>query len=84
MFVAPASGEHPGGRLGITVPGAVGSAVVRNRLRRRLRAAIERADVRRGRDVVVRADRSAAEADYRELEKSLTGALRRANRELTV
>ena len=79
VFVAPATPGQPGGRAGITVPGAVGSAVVRNRLRRRLRAALQRTDLGRDRDVVVRVDPTAAGASYRELETNLTSALSRAN-----
>jgi ribonuclease P protein component len=78
VFVAPASPGNPGGRAGITVPGAVGSAVVRNRLRRRLRAALQRMDLGRL-DVVVRVDPGAAGASYLELETNLTSALSRAN-----
>jgi ribonuclease P protein component len=79
VFVAPATPGHPGGRAGITVPGRVGGAVVRNRLRRRLRAALQRSDLGRDRDVVVRVDPSAAGANYLELETSLRNALSRAN-----
>jgi ribonuclease P protein component len=79
VFVAPAMPGHPGGRAGITVPAAVGSAVVRNRLRRRLRAALQRTDLGRDRDVVVKVDPGAAGASYRELETNLTNALSRAN-----
>jgi ribonuclease P protein component len=79
VFVAQALPGQPRGRVGITIPGTVGSAVARNRLRRRLRAAVERMDVGRGRDVVVRADGSAAGASFHELEENLRMALKRAN-----
>jgi ribonuclease P protein component len=79
VLVAEAPSREPRGRVGITIPGTVGSAVARNRLRRRLRAAIERMDMRHGRDVVVRADGSAARASFHELEENLRMALKRAN-----
>ena len=82
VFVAPATPGEPGGRVGITIPGAVGGAVVRNRLRRRLRAALQQTDLGPDRDVVVKVDRSAAGASYRELETNLTSALSRANERL--
>ena len=79
VFVAPAAPGDPGGRAGITVPGAVGSAVVRNRLRRRLRAALQRTELGRDRDVVIRVGQGAVEASYLELETDLKSALSRAN-----
>jgi ribonuclease P protein component len=79
VFVAEAPSVQARGRVGITIPATVGSAVARNRLRRRLRAAVERMDMRRGRDVVVRADSGATEASFHELEESLRMALSKAN-----
>ena len=79
VFVAPAAPGRLGGRVGITVPGVVGRAVVRNRVRRRLRAALQTTDLGPGRDVVVRADPSAAEASYLELETHVKSALSSAN-----
>lgn len=75
--------------MGIVVSGRVGKAVVRNRVRRRLRAALSQLlaqGVRReacyaGRpsfDLVVIARPSAAEAGYRDLRTSLSRALGRA------
>jgi ribonuclease P protein component len=78
VFVAPATPGHGGGRAGITIPGAVGSAVVRNRLRRRVRAALQSTELGE-RDVVVRVDPSAVRASYLELETDLISALSRAN-----
>jgi ribonuclease P protein component len=71
-----------GSRVGITVPGTVGGAVTRNRLRRRLRAAFDRIETHGERDVVVRADAGAAEATFHQLEEDLRMALSRANRAL--
>jgi len=76
-------------RVGIVVSGKVGKAVVRNRVRRRLRAAlsellgegVQREACRAGQpafDLVVIARPSAAETGYWELRDSLSRALSRA------
>lgn len=60
-------------RLGLTVGAKVGHAVVRNRIRRRVREAyrLSETSYRRGYDIVVVARSRAAEADYRELAECL-------------
>ena len=57
-------------RLGITVGAKLGHAVVRNRVRRRLREIyrLHEAQMRSGWDIVAVARTRAAEADYRALE----------------
>jgi len=62
-----------GNRLGITVGSKVGIAVVRNRIRRRVREAyrLSESSYRRGYDIVVVARSRAADADYRELQECL-------------
>jgi ribonuclease P protein component len=82
VFVARATPTGRSGRVGITVPGGVGPAVVRNRLRRRLRAAFDSLEMGADRDVVVRGDQTAAGATFRELEDHLKMALTRANEAL--
>ncbi len=69
----------PQNRLGITVGGKLGKAVIRNRVRRRLREAYRlfEASVRPGYDIVVVARARAAESDYRVLDASLRGAFAR-------
>ena len=59
-------------RLGLTVSTKVGKAVVRNRVRRRLREVyrLHEDQVLGGRDVVVVARVRAASSGYRQLEKS--------------
>ena len=66
------AGERP--RLGVTASRKVGGAVVRNRVKRRIRAAFraQRAVLPRGCDVVVIARPSAAKLSGAEIEASLT------------
>jgi len=64
-------------RLGITVGVKLGCAVVRNRVRRRIREAyrLEEAGLKPGFDVVVVARNRAASTDYAHLHQSLVKAL---------
>lgn len=68
-------------RFGFVVSKEVGKAVVRNRLKRRLRAIIGGwlAQLARGYDVVIVARPRAAEASYAELQSALLDLLRRAD-----
>jgi ribonuclease P protein component len=72
----------PGPAVGFVVSKGVGNAVVRNRVKRRLRAlASDRlADLPRDADLVVRALAPAATVDYATLGHDLDGALRTATR----
>ncbi len=79
IFVSPGVGSSP--RLGITVTRKAGGAVVRNRLRRRLREAFRRAGATGAPgtlDVVVNVSPRAAEASYEELKNELGRLLARA------
>jgi len=68
-------------RVGFVVPRSVGGAVVRNRVRRRLRALVTvRLDRLGGADLVVRALPSAAGASSARLATDLDSALRGAQR----
>lgn len=69
--------------MGIVVSKKVGKAVVRNRVRRRLREALRLTVQGRGlsleaADVVIIARPEAALADYHELEHNLTHALKKS------
>jgi ribonuclease P protein component len=78
LYVAP--NELDRARVGITVSSRVGNAVVRNRVRRRLREAL-RARLDRlasGRDILVVARPASAEATWSELSSALDAALLRA------
>ena len=65
-------------RCGFSASKAVGNAVVRNRVKRRLREIIRGASVAPGYDVVVVARPSAAEAPFAGLRAEVIGLLRRA------
>ncbi len=68
---------QPGNRLGLTVSTKVGGAVVRNRVRRRLREIyrLHEEQLRPGWDVVVVARIKAAHSSYAALERSLLSQL---------
>ncbi len=74
FLVLARSHPQPLARLGVAVKGALGGAVVRNRIKRRLRALLARLQARipAGWDVVVQARSSqAARADFAALEREL-------------
>jgi len=69
--------DHP--RLGFAIPKGVGGAVVRNTVRRRLRAALQpRYEDLRGVDVVVTASVAAAGQAFAQLDADLRRCLERA------
>jgi ribonuclease P protein component len=65
-------------RFGFVTGKAVGGAVVRNRVKRRLRAAAESLETAPGVDIVVGARKTAADATYHALQKSLGALIERA------
>jgi ribonuclease P protein component len=73
------SDDPEGGRVGFVVSGAVGRAVTRNRVRRRLRHLMrERLDLLPASSLlVVRAQPAAADAGYRDLAEDLDRCLQR-------
>ncbi len=62
----------PGNRVGLTVSSKLGCAVVRNRLRRRLREIyrLHEESFRRGWDIVAVGRAAATDADYQKLERA--------------
>ncbi len=68
-------GSRGPARLGLAVPSSVGGAVVRNRIKRRLRAAFVAARPSDGLDVVVRARPEAESMSFQELEREIRKAV---------
>jgi ribonuclease P protein component len=70
--------ETAASRFGFVVSRRVGKAVVRNRIKRRLREIIRQTPVRQGWDVILVARIPAAEAAFRDLNQSVRKLLVRA------
>lgn len=78
VYIASNELDHP--RVGITVSGRVGKAVIRNRVRRRLREAV-RARINQlpvGRDIVISARPASANATWSQINAALDSVLKRA------
>src|ERR1019366_2408404 len=71
-FCLARTGSDEGARLGLTVPRAIGGAVVRNRIKRRLRDFFRhrRAEIGARWDIVVNPRRAAIDANFAELERA--------------
>ncbi|MCY4653006.1 MAG: ribonuclease P protein component [Dehalococcoidia bacterium] len=65
-------------RFGFSVSKRLGNAVVRNRIKRRLKSAAKEASVQEGWDLVIIARQGARAADYWSLKRSLDGLLARS------
>lgn len=77
VWAAPAP-DPAVARVGLTVPGTVGGAVRRNRVRRRLRAIVRSYDPAPGSDVVIKADRGVTGRNFQDLDHVVRTALERA------
>jgi ribonuclease P protein component len=80
----PANGEAATPRFGLTITKKIGIAVERNRIRRRLKAAIRELQCRHARpgyDYVLIARRAALDCTYPDLVKDLEIALKRVGSE---
>lgn len=75
VFATPAR-DH--GRVGIVVPQRVGHAVVRNRMKRRVRAIVGALPQRTDVDMVVRLEPAVVPLKFQELENHLVTAFERA------
>jgi len=69
---------HPMSRFGFTAASTLGNAVVRNRIKRRLREAVRSLPVVPGWDIVINSRRGAAEASYDQLRAQLSELMTRA------
>ena len=78
LYIAP--NELDRARVGITVSGRVGGAVVRNKVRRRLREAVRARYPRlqAGTDLVINARPGASDVSFGDLCQALDGLLERA------
>ena len=65
-------------RYGFAVGRRLGKAVVRNRIKRRLREILRKAPLSPGWDVIIIARNPAATTDYKTLEKSVADLLKKA------
>jgi ribonuclease P protein component len=72
-------GDGAGVRIGLTVPKALGGAVVRNRIKRRLRSAfrLHRADWNIDWDIVLNPRKAAILAPFADLERALAEVIRK-------
>jgi ribonuclease P protein component len=70
-----------GARLGLTVPRAVGGAVVRNRIKRRLREVfrLHRAKIAPQWDIVLNPRRAALEAEFAQIEREMGRVIEKCN-----
>lgn len=78
IHLAPRDDGGSATRLGLVVPGRLGTAVERNRIRRRLRAAFRACRPPSPCDVVVRPDASLKEAPFEEIVRALCGVIEKA------
>lgn len=79
LYIAIRCNDLPQSRFGFAVGRRVGNAVVRNRVKRRLRAIMRELPVRAGLDVVTVAQETSASASYGELQRAVSQCLRRAD-----
>lgn len=81
--LAHAGPERASARLGLTVPRAIGGAVVRNRIKRRFRAAfrLHRAELAPRWDIVLNPRRAAIDAPFPEIELALRKVIDKCNRQ---
>ena len=81
MLRARARGDDAPGRFGFAVSSRLGGAVLRNRIKRRLRAIAQRCQAE-GLDIVVIARDGAQRADFKTLDESLRELVRLAVKRL--
>ena len=75
-------GESPGAKLGLTLPKAVGNAVVRNRLKRMIREWFrQQKDHLHGLELVIQPNKTASELDFRDICEHLDLVLKTSMRQ---
>ncbi|MBI4306073.1 MAG: ribonuclease P protein component [Chloroflexi bacterium] len=77
FILGAAQSEIPTTRFGLAVSKRVGGAVVRNRLKRRIRGVLDTLSFEEGWNVVVAARPAAADADSRVIRASISALARR-------
>jgi len=78
MAVRSVANEGPWTRHAYAIPKRVGKAVVRNKVRRRLREILRALPVTEGYDIVISVRQPAAEASFQDLKTELSMLLKRA------
>ncbi len=79
LLVLRIAGNKTGlSRVGFSVSRRVGKAVIRNRVKRRLKEIVRQRDIAGSWDIVITARAPAAQASYRELERAMEQLLKRA------
>lgn len=71
--------EQDGYRFGISVSKKIGNAVVRNKIKRQLKAIISKKDYQNGFNCIIILGRGILERTYQEMEKNLIDALNNLN-----
>lgn len=77
LHLAARQNELPYSRVGYAVSRRVGGAVVRNRVKRRLRAIVSELAIRPGYDIVAFPQHSSATASFREIASATESCARR-------
>ncbi len=78
LVLRVASNETGLSRVGFSISRRVGKAVIRNRVKRRLKEIVRQRDIAGSWDIVITARAPAAQASYRELERAMEQLLKRA------
>ncbi|HEV3472704.1 MAG TPA: ribonuclease P protein component [Actinomycetota bacterium] len=78
VWVARGDEPHRPTRLGLAVRATIGTAVIRNRVRRRLRAAFRAYEPATGFDVVARGDTALTGRNFQQMQADLWAALEAA------
>ncbi len=64
-------------RFGISVSKKIGNAVIRNKIKRRIKSIVDKKDYKKGFNCIIIVRKSVVDLDYKSLEKSLFDAIKR-------